>query len=269
VAGTPVSAAAPAWRLTVSYRGDRYAGWQRQQNALAVQQVLEEALCRSLGREPGAPLRVVGASRTDAGVHARGQVVSLVADAAAGALVHGTNAQLPDDVRVIAAAPAPPGFHARKHALRKEYRYHLRRERVLSPLDAPFAWRVDPRLDVESMRAAAVQLLGRHDFSAFAKKREPGGGGEPQPYRRVDLAEWVEEGDALTFRVAADGFLRGMVRGLVGTLLEVGSGRRTVADFVALLAGRRRGEAGPNAPAHGLVLQRVDYPAWVDSPADA
>src|SRR6476659_1009037 len=130
------------WRLIVSYRGERYAGWQRQENAVAVQQVLEEALAALLGE----PVRTTGAGRTDAGVHARGQVVSLVADAAPGALVYGTNERLPEDVRVLAAAPAPPGFHARKHASAKEYRYRLSHAPVLSPLDAPFVQRVDPDL---------------------------------------------------------------------------------------------------------------------------
>ncbi|HET9768021.1 MAG TPA: tRNA pseudouridine(38-40) synthase TruA [Thermoanaerobaculia bacterium] len=249
-----------AWRLTVSYRGDRYAGWQRQDNAVTVQQVLEEALAALLGE----PVRATGAGRTDAGVHARGQVVSLGAAAAPGALIHGTNARLPDDVRVLAAAPAPAGFHARKHALAKEYRYHLSRAPVLSPLDAPFVVRVDPELDVAAMRQAAALLVGRHDFTAFAKV----GGSPTQPFRRLDRAEWLDDGEALTFVVAGEGFLRGMVRGLVGTMLEVGRGRRTVDSFVALLAGRARAEAGPNAPAHGLVLQRVDYSTqWLAAPA--
>jgi len=244
------------WRLTVAYRGDRYAGWQRQANALAVQQVLEEALADLLGvRAPA-----TGASRTDAGVHARGQVVSLRAAAGARALVHGSNARLPEDVRVLAAAPAPDGFHARKHARVKEYRYALRRVAVLSPLDAPFAVRVDPRIDVARLRAAAALLPGRRDWSAFAKT----GGSHTTTVRRLDVAEWIEEGDALTFRVVGEGFLRGMVRALVGTLLEVGRGRRSVDAFAALLGGRARGEAGPNAPAHGLVLERVDYaPRWL------
>ena len=254
------AASPPTWRLTISYRGDRYAGWQRQDNAITVQQVLEEALAELLG----APVRATGASRTDAGVHARGQVVSLLADAAAGALVHGTNARLPDDVRVLAAAPAPARFHARKHARAKEYRYHLRREPVLSPLDAPFALRVEDDLDLTAMRDAATPLVGRHDFGAFAKT----GGSETHPFRRLDLAEWREDGAALTFVVAGEGFLRGMVRALVGTLLEVGRGRRSVASFAGLLTGRARAEAGPNAPAHGLVLQRVDYPdEWLAAPA--
>ena len=249
------------WRLTLAYRGTRYAGWQRQENALAVQQVLEEGLARVLG----APVRVVGASRTDAGVHARGQVVSLDAPeaATARALVHGVDAHLPEDVRVLAAAPAPPGFHARKHAAGKEYRYHLRRVAVLSPLDAETAVRVSPRIDVAALRAAAAMLPGRHDFTAFART----GGSATHPFRRIDAAEWLAEGDALVFRVVGEGFLRGMVRALVGTMLEVGRGRRDPASFGALLAGRPRAEAGPNAPAHGLVLERVDYPAeWLAAP---
>jgi tRNA pseudouridine38-40 synthase len=254
------------FRLTVSYRGDGYAGWQRQPRAPSVQATLEAAL----GDLLGGAVRVTGAGRTDAGVHARGQVVSFSAPAAAaataltpGALVHGTNFRLPDDVRVLAAAAAPEGFDARRHAAGKEYRYHLRRAAVLSPLDAPFAERVDPRVDVEAMRAAARTLLGRHDFVAFAKT----GGGAVTTVRTLSLADWVVDGEALTFRVAGDGFLRGMVRALVGTLLEVGRGRRSVDGFATLLDGAGRGEAGQNAPAHGLVLWRVDYPPeWLVSP---
>jgi len=236
--------------------GERFAGWQRQKNALAVQQVLEEALAELLGER----VRTVGAGRTDAGVHARGQVVSLRAAATARALVHGTNARLPADVRVLSAHPAPEGFDARKHARAKEYRYALRRAAVLSPLDAPYAVRVDPRIDVAALRAAAALLPGRRDWSAFAKS----GGAATSPVRRLDLAEWLEDADALIFRVVGEGFLRGMVRALVGTLLEVGRGRRSLDELQALLAGRPRGEAGPSAPAHGLVLERVDYaPRWL------
>jgi tRNA pseudouridine38-40 synthase len=246
------------WRLTLAYRGEAYAGWQRQENALGVQQVVEEALAAVLP----APVRVVGASRTDAGVHARGQVASLELSGEgerpgmARRLVHGVNARLPADVRVLAAAPAPAGFHARKDAIAKEYRYHLRRADVLSPLDAPFAVRVDPRLDLAAMHAATDRLPGRHDFTAFAKL----GGAPGDPWRRIDEAEWLAEADELTFRIVGEGFLRGMVRALVGTLLEVGRGRRSPASFADLLAGASRSAAGPNAPARGLVLQRVDYP---------
>ena len=250
-----------AYRLIVSYRGAAYAGWQRQENALAVQEVLEGALARLLGRA----VRVDGASRTDAGVHARAQAVSLELPAPfpARALVHGTNHHLPEDVRVMAADPMPPGFHARKHAAGKEYVYRLSRAPVLSPLAALFTVRVPTEIDPARMAQAAALLPGRHDFSAFALA----GGGHGQPWRTIAAAAWEEAGEELRFRIAGDGFLRGMVRALAGTFIEVGMGRRSPASFAELLTGRRRAEAGPTAPARGLILERVSYPAeW--QPAD-
>jgi tRNA pseudouridine38-40 synthase len=253
-------------RLTVSYRGGRYAGWQRQDNAVAVQQVLEEALSDLMG----GPVRAIGASRTDAGVHARGQVVHL--DPAEGvrllplrALVHGTNHRLPADVRVLAAGEAPEGFHARKHAEGKEYVYRLvrlARMEVLSPLDALFAVAAPERIDVGRMTRAAGFLPGRHDFSAFALA----GGSHGQPFRTIASAVWSEAGPGLSFAIVGDGFLRGMVRALVGTLIEVGLGRRTPEDFAALLSGRPRSEAGPTAPACGLTLEQVYYPPRPPNP---
>jgi len=247
-------------RLIVSYRGAAYAGWQRQDNALAVQEVLEEALARLLG----SPVRAVGASRTDTGVHARGQAVHLEPPAAVEhwplrGLVHGTNHLLPDDVRVLAADRMAAGFHARRAARGKEYCYRLGRAAVLSPLDAPYVLRVPARIDAAAMSAAAAVLVGRHDFSAFALA----GGSHTQPFRTIASAAIEEAGEVgaeLRFRVVGDGFLRGMVRALVGTLLEVGLGRRRPEDVAALLAGAARGAAGATAPAHGLVLERVLYP---------
>ena len=246
------------YRLTLSYRGTSYAGWQRQENAVAVQQVVEEALERLLGH----PVRIVGASRTDAGVHARAQVahLELPRDFPPRGLVHGTNRFLPQDARVLAAAAMPPGFHARKHAAGKEYLYRLSRAAVISPLDSPFVAPAPAALDLDRMARAASCLPGRHDFSAFALA----GGSHGQPFRRIFSARWEERGeegtDELAFRIVGEGFLRGMVRALVGTLVEVGTGRRTPESFAGLLAGRPRGEAGPTAPAHGLVLHRVLYP---------
>jgi tRNA pseudouridine38-40 synthase len=250
-------------RLIVSYRGAAYAGWQRQENARTVQQVLEEAL----GRLLGSPLRVHGASRTDAGVHARGQAVSfeLAEPFPARGLVHGTNHHLPEDVRVLAAAAVPAGFHARKHALGKEYSYRLSRAAVLSPLDSPYAVRVPAEIDPARMAQAAVLLSGRHDFSAFALA----GGAHGQPFRTIHSAVWEEAGEELLFRVTGDGFLRGMVRALVGTLIEVGMGRRTPASIAGLLSGGPRAAAGPTAPAQGLVLEKVLYPPeWRSDDAD-
>ena len=250
------------YRLTISYDGAAYAGWQRQDNAVAVQEVLEAALADLLAR----PVQVVGASRTDTGVHARGQAAHLELDSpvALSALVYGVNHRLPPAVRVLAAHAMRGGFHARRHAAGKEYVYRLSRAAVLSPLDAPTTVRVPDRLDVEAMTAAAAALPGRHDFSAFALA----GGGHRQPVRTIVAARFVESGDDLQFQVVGDGFLRGMVRALVGTLLEVGLGRRTGAQFAALLAGGARTAAGATAPAHGLTLQRVFYPKECQAPGD-
>ncbi|HKH48498.1 MAG TPA: tRNA pseudouridine(38-40) synthase TruA [Thermoanaerobaculia bacterium] len=243
-----------SYHLLVSYRGERYAGWQRQENALAVQEVLEIALERLLGRA----VRVAGASRTDAGVHARGQAVSLELEApfAPRGLVHGTNHHLPEDVRVMAACSMPLGFHARKHAASKTYSFRLSRAPVISPLDAPYTVRVPRDVDPERMARATESLPGRHDFSAFALA----GGSHGQPFRTIQAAFWEERGAELVFRITGDGFLRGMVRALVGTLIEVGTGRRTPEVFARLLAGAPREAAGPTAPAHGLVLEEVFYP---------
>jgi tRNA pseudouridine38-40 synthase len=203
-------------------------------------------------------VRVVGASRTDAGVHARGQVAHLELAAAfsESGLVHGTNRYLPEDVRVLAAGAVPSGFHARKHAWSKEYLYRLSRAPVVSPLDLLFVARGPVVLDVGRMTRATAHLPGRHDFSAFALA----GGSHGQPVRRILSACWEETGEELRFRVAGEGFLRGMVRALVGTLVEVGTGKRSPESFAELLAGRPRSAAGPTAPALGLVLERVSYP---------
>ncbi len=245
------------YRLTLAYRGDAYAGWQRQENALAVQQVLEEALAAVLGRA----VAVVGAGRTDAGVHARGQEAHLVRSGRPGgelslrSLIHGTNHFLPGDVRVLRAFRMHPGFHARKSAIAKEYRYRWIAARVLSPLDAPFAAPLPAGADPERMAAAAERLMGRHDFSAFARA----GGAHSQPFRRILGVRLRRSGAVLELRLTGDGFLRGMVRAIAGTLVQVGLGRRSPEEFAALLGGGPRSDAGPTAPACGLVMERVDY----------
>ncbi len=242
------------YRLILSYRGTSYAGWQRQTNAVAVQQVVEEALAKLLG----AKVSIHGAGRTDAGVHARGQAAHLRLEGPfpEKGLVHGTNHLLPSDIRLLAAHRMPAGFHARKSALGKEYLYRLYRGHVVPPLDAPYVMQVCREVDLATMRRAISSFVGRHDFTAFASA----GGSHGQPYRRIFGATIDEHGRELRLRFTGDGFLRGMVRAMVGTLLEVGAGRRSPGWVAELLTGRPRAEAGPSAVARGLVLERVIYP---------
>lgn len=246
--------AGTTYRLTLAYLGAGYGGWQRQTNALAVQEVVETALER-LVREP---VRLVAASRTDAGVHAAGQEahVRLSRSWPARSLVDGANHFLPADVRVLRSMPVASGFHARGWAVAKEYHYRMSRAPVLQPFAAPTTLQVSPRLDLDRFREAARLLEGRHDWSAFART----GGSHRQPWRRVFRAEVTERDQALVFRIVGDGFLRGMVRAVVGSLLWVARGRLTLEEWAALLEGADRACAGPSAPAHGLTLMRVFYP---------
>ena len=241
------------YRLDIAYVGTGFGGWQRQPNADTVQARVEAALAQLLGES----VAVVGASRTDAGVHARAQVAhaDLARPFSNRGLVFGTNHLLPPAIRILAAGLAPEGFHARYSAAAKEYAYRLRPGRLLPPDLAPFVLAVPDRLDLERLRAATLLLPGRHDFSCFALA----GGSHRSPVRTLFRAAWEEEPAGLTLRLTGDGFLRGMVRGLVGTLLEVALGQRSPAAFASLLAGGGRGAAGPTAPAHALTLERIDY----------
>jgi tRNA pseudouridine38-40 synthase len=245
--------------LTLAYLGAGFGGWQRQTNARSVQEVVEIALERVVGE----PVRLHGASRTDAGVHAAGQEahLTLARSWPARALVEGTNHHLPPEVRVLRALPVAPGFHARGWAVAKEYQYRMSRRPVLSPFEAPTMVRVSERLDLDRFRQGAALLEGGHDFRAFARS----GGSHRQTRRRVFVADLAEHGPDVTFRIVGDGFLRGMVRAVVGSLLWVASGRLSLERWAALVEGADRSEAGPSAPACGLTLMRVIYP---DEPAD-
>ncbi len=241
-------------KLTVSYDGTEFAGWQTQPGARTVQGTLEEAFS---GLE-GVPVAVHGAGRTDSGVHAMGQVahvetgLTLQPDRVAGAL----NARLADDVRVRSVEEAPEGFNARFSATRRSYVYVMSVEE--SPLWRNRRWVVGRRLDLEAMRSAAGTLVGEHDFSSFCLT-----GSAPAHHRcRLDSIslEWLPElGGMMVLRVSANRFLRGMVRSIVGTLAEVGRGRTTVSEFREILEARDRSEAGATAPACGLYLEKVEY----------
>jgi tRNA pseudouridine38-40 synthase len=241
-------------RLLLEYDGTGYHGWQRQLDALTIQQVLEEALQRLTGER----IILIGSGRTDAGVHALGQTANFRTESAIPltAFHKGLNSLLPKDIAVLAAAEAPPEFHARKSARAKTYEYRILNRPTRSPLSGRYAWWIAPGLDLAAMAGAAAVLPGEHDFTAFRAS----GSDNHNPVRRVLAAEWRDHpGGRLSFTITATGFLRGMVRSLVGTMVEVGRGKAPPTILAELLASGARHLAGPTAPPQGLFLMEVFY----------
>ena len=260
-------------KLTVCYDGTDLVGWQRQATGDSVQALLEDALARF----EGAPVVVHGAGRTDAGVHALGQVASVhvTFDHDNETLARALNAQLPPAVRVLRVDEAAPHFHARFDARAKTYRYLIRNAAFVSPFERAFVWHVPQPLDRRTMHAAAGLFEGTHDFTAFHSI----GSDSPDSIRTIHssvveqavspivpaLRLDIDAGASLlAYEVRGDGFLRHMVRTIVGTLVEVGRGRRAPASIAELLQSRRRERAGATAPPEGLFLVGVDY----DEPLD-
>lgn len=258
-AGT--SAPPHAVALTVAYDGERFSGFARQPGLATVQGSLESALATVLGRE----VVTTGAGRTDAGVHALGQVVSF--DCTAGEipdphrLRRSLDALSEDGISVREVRLARTGFSARFDAIDREYRYRIVAGPVGPLFLEQFSWHVPARLDVDAMRTGALHLLGEHDFKSFCVTESAVG---KSTVRRLDAVEVLEEehlGEAcLTVRIVGTAFLHSMVRVIVGTLVEVGAGRRTPAWVGEALAALDRSSAGPTAPPHGLVFHRVRYP---------
>ena len=241
-------------RLLLEYDGTRYHGWQRQKGDLSIQQVIEEAL-EHLIREP---VKLIGSGRTDAGVHALGQVANFrTANTIPLKAFHdGLNSMLPDDIAVLEAREAAPEFHARKSALAKTYEYRILNRPSRSPLHHHYGWWLAQQLDLEAMRMAAAALPREHDFSAFRAS----GSGNRNPVRRIFTARWQSHpGGWLRFTITGNGFLRGMVRSLVGTMVEIGKGKAAPELLAELLQSGERRRAGPTAPAQGLYLVEVVY----------
>jgi tRNA pseudouridine38-40 synthase len=241
-------------KLTLEYDGTGFAGWVRQPGLRSVEGELLEVLHTILGEHAadGGPLRVSVAGRTDAGVHAWGQVASYAHEALDPLRL---NALLGPDIAILRSEPAREGFDARRDATSRTYCYRVLNRRVRSAVERARALWWPGGLDAEALHDCARMLLGRHDFTAFT----PTETAHSHFHSEVMRSEWRREGEMLEFWIEADKFLRHMNRTLVGTMIDVAAGTRTRADFAGLLEGRPRAHAGRTAPAHGLALASVSY----------
>ncbi len=239
-------------RLELEYDGTLFRGWAAQPGLRTVQGELEAALATVL-REP---VQLTVAGRTDAGVHALGQVASFDTDAEVREdLARRLNGVGPDDVAVVGTAVVEDGFDARHSAKSRSYLYRLLARSAPSPFEQGHALWWPHQIDLEALEACAAALIGNHNFTAFTPTQTD----HVRFDRDVHAASWEQEGDILTFRITADAFMRNMVRILVGTMLEAASGRRSPESFTKLLAGAPRSAAGDTAPPHGLYLEHVSY----------
>jgi len=254
-----------SFKITLSYDGAAFVGWQRQAGGISVQGLVEEALRELDGRE----VAVAAAGRTDAGVHALGQVAgfSLERVIDATSVVRALNARLPESVRILAAEQVDERFHPRFDAREKRYRYRIWNAPVASPFERSYAWHVHDALDVAAMSAAARLIEGRRDFASF----NAAGSAVKTTIREVFTSTVLRQASdplvvslsnqepLIAYEITGNGFLRHMVRTIVGTLVEVGRGRRPPEWMADVIAAADRGAAGPTAPAHGLFLVAVTY----------
>ncbi|MFZ1976350.1 MAG: tRNA pseudouridine(38-40) synthase TruA [Bacteroidota bacterium] len=239
------------YRMTIEYDGTNFAGWQFQKNGRSVQEVIEKAMFHIMQ----VPLRIAGGGRTDAGVHATGQVASFhfVPDLDIKKLERGMNAVLPADVAVSALQKTEDDFHARFSAKGRRYEYRVASSRAV--IGRLFCWSVYQALDLEAMERAAHMITGEHDFRAFCKTTA-----DAEHYRCiVDFARWSKSESGFLFSIQANRFMHGMVRALVGTMVDIGRGSTLGEKFEAILNSHDRSTAGMSAPAKGLCLKEIIY----------
>jgi tRNA pseudouridine38-40 synthase len=246
--------------LVMEYDGTRYHGFQWQDGLPSIHGELEKALTRLTGERR----RVISASRTDAGVHARGQVVSFRTGSALSthSFVGGLNHYLPNDIAVKSAYRINDAFNVRREAISREYSYYILNRPTRSPIREGFAYLVAGKLDIEAMNQACLALVGEHDFASFAGRN---GASVKSTVRRVFRAVVEREGELVIFNIAASSFLLHQVRNTVGALIRVGLGKVTLDEFNSIIEARELALAGPTAPAYGLCLNRVNYPGPLEN----
>ena len=243
--------------LVLEYDGTNYLGFQWQTSGPTIQGTLENALEKLTGEKT----RVLGSSRTDTGVHARGQVVSFQTGSSLTpeAFVSGLNFHLPEDIAVKSACQVSDSFLVRSMSVSREYNYYILNSRTRSPMTARNAYRVAGKLDVEAMNRACQNLVGTHDFASFASDINIDEM-EKSTVRQVYQAKVVRNGDMVVFNIVANAFIRHQIRSTVGALVQVGLNKLSEAEFVSILEAKQVGLAGPTLPACGLCLERVNYP---------
>lgn len=240
-------------KLIVAYDGTDYCGWQIQPNGITVEEVLNRALFRLTGEE----IRVIGASRTDAGVHARGNIAVLdtASTIPAERFAYAVNPLLPEDIVVVKSEEVPQDWHPRYQNSVKTYEYRILNREMPDPLKRKYTWHVSFPLDIDKMREAAEHLKGQHDFRSFCSVHTA----VKSTVRTIYTLDIVKSGDEIIIRISGNGFLYNMVRIIAGTLAEVGRGFRTPEDVRDLLTAKEREQAGATAPPQGLTLIRIEY----------
>jgi len=245
--------------LIVEYEGTRYHGFQFQAGLPTIQSEIEEAIHKLTGER----LRIAGASRTDAGVHATGQVISfrIRSSVPLKAYSHGLNHYLPEDIAVRAAYRVNNLFNVRQNAVSREYKYYIHNSPTRSPIRRTLSYWLQGKLDVKKMNRACDSLLGKHDFASFVTALEDK---KKSTVRTVFKAEWEKDEDTVVFTILANSFLPHQVRNMVGALIEVGRGKISIEEFYGMIEAKKPGLAGPTVPACGLCLTKVNYPEPIE-----
>ena len=241
------------YKLKISYDGTNYSGWQKQPNGVTIQELLWKALETCTGQD----LKLIGSGRTDAGVHAFGQTANFKCETRLNseAFQNGLNSLLPNDIVIKKCESVSDDFHARFNVKRKTYQYRILNQNLPAAINRQYAWFIKRKLNIVSMRHACDHLIGDHDFKAFE------GTGSPRAHtiRNISKAELTAQDHCIYFNIEANGFLRYMVRNIIGTLVNVGLGKITAEDFKLIMDSKDRSQAGATAPPHGLFLVKVLY----------
>lgn len=244
------------YKLTIAYDGSTFNGWQIQNNSKGIQPIIQEKLRIFLKED----VRLIGSGRTDAGVHAFGQAANFKCESLVDThkLLRGLNGMLPPEIRVKSCEQVPLEFHAQYSARGKIYHYHLYLDEVMDPFRRKYTWHVRGRIDLDALKLAAKEFLGTHDFTSFANEADEGSAAK-DPVRTLSRLDCVDEAGGMRLEFEGDGFLYKMVRNIVGTLVEVARGKRSVESIQELFLAKDRRKAGMAAPPEGLFLVHVNY----------